>query len=718
MFVNCFLVRLGLLCHHLKNLYFVSCSSLARGFALGSLRVAVDTGGTFTDIFVLDDDTGQIRVGKVASTPDDPGRAVLQAAASVGVDLKDVVLFSHGTTVATNALITRKFPPAAMVTTKGFRDVIEIRDGTKNDLWDAYKDVAGPYIRRRDRYDVTERIDFEGNELEALDEGEARALAARLRKKGIKTVAVCFANSYANGAHEKRMKEILTEELPGVRISTSSEVLPEIFEHDRFNTTVANAVLAPLVGDYVAELSSNLKIGGYEGDLLLLHSGGGSMTPRMVQKYAARIAASGIAAGAIACRHLATEAGYPNAIGLDMGGTSTDITLVFGGEVRVTKEWSVEYGYPICFPSIEVMTIGAGGGSLAWIDPAGSLRNGPQSAGASPGPACYDTGGIEPTNTDANVVLNRLGTSLVGGAMTLSAEKARSAIDRGVAKPFNMSVEDAAMAVVKVANANMADAVRLVSIRRGYDPREFALVAFGGAGALHGAALARELSIPTVLVPPNPGVTSALGCLLVDIRHDLSVMYQKSLAAADPAEMEGLYKTMEAEASAHLKLEGVTPDHVLLERTAAMRYLGQWRSLTVAVGTGSEALGEAVARFHREHAREFSYSREDAPIEIYQLGLRAIGLTPKPKLAKQDPVFAELPVPKSVREVWFEAEGIGSAVPIATPVYERAELLPGMGARGPAVIDQLDSTTVVPPHTSWKIDANWNILIQIEEVSA
>ena len=685
---------------------------------MGSLRVAVDTGGTFTDVFVLDDETGISRVGKVPSTPDDPGRAVLQAAESVGVDLSDVVLFSHGTTVATNALITRKFPPAAMVTTKGFRDVIEIRDGTKDDLWDAYKDVAGPYIRRRDRYDVTERVDFEGNELEPLDEAEARVVAGKLRKKGIKTVAVCFANSYANGAHEARMKEILAEELPGVRISTSSEILPEIFEHDRFSTTVANAVLAPLVGDYVQELSDNLAKGGYAGDLLLLHSGGGSMTPRMVQNYAVRLAASGIAAGAIACRYLAAEAGFPNAIGLDMGGTSTDITLVYENELRVTKEWSVEYGYPISFPSIEVMTIGAGGGSLAWIDPAGSLRNGPQSAGATPGPAAYDMGGVAPTNTDANVVLNRLGTTLVGGAMTLKPELARNAIESGVAQPFGMSVEEAALAVVKVSNANMADAVRLVSIRRGYDPREFALVAFGGAGALHGAALARELSIPTVLVPPNPGVTSALGCLLVDIRHDLTMMYQKALDAADPAEMNALYQDMEADASAHLALEGVAPDQVVLERTAAMRYLGQWRSLTVVVGHGEAALKDAVARFHREHEREFSYSRGDAPIEIYQLGVRAIGVTPKPKLAHRDIVKAEPPAPKSVREVWFEDSRDGSASAIPTPVYDRPDLLPGMGAQGPAIIDQLDSTTVVPPSTSWEIDANWNILIHIQEESS
>lgn len=685
---------------------------------MGSLRVAVDVGGTFTDVIVLDEDNSKITVGKVPSTPDDPGRAVLQAAASVGVDLADVVLFSHGTTVATNALITRRFPPAAMVTTKGFRDVIEIRDGTKDDLWDAYKDVAGPYIRRRDRYEVTERVDYQGNEIEPLDEAEARAVAAKLRKKAIQTVAVCFANSYASGDHERRMKEILEEELPGVRISTSSEILPEIFEHDRFNTTVANAVLAPLIGDYVAELEANLKAGGYTGDLLLLHSGGGSMTPRMVQRYAVRLAASGIAAGAIAARHLASEAGYPNAIGLDMGGTSTDITLVYQGEVRVTKEWSVEYGYPICFPSIEVMTIGAGGGSLAWIDPAGSLRNGPQSAGATPGPAAYDTGGTEPTNTDANVVLGRLGTVLAGGKMSLKPELARTAIEKGVAKPFNMSVEDAALAVIKVANANMADAVRLVSIRRGYDPREFALVAFGGAGALHGAALARELSIPTVLVPPNPGVTSALGCLLVDIRHDLSTMYQKSLQEADAGEMEALYNTMEEEANEHLLHEGVSQEQIVLERTAAMRYLGQWRSLTVTVGNGPDALTEAVARFHREHEREYSFQQVDAPVEIYQLGLRAIGVTPKPTLSSRQAVKGELPAPKAVRDVWFDDPTTGQTAAEQTPVYERDELTPGMGGAGPVVIDQIDATTLVPPFTTWEIDRHSNILIHIQEVSA
>src|SRR2546427_5270249 len=491
---------------------------------MADLRVAVDVGGTFTDICILDEEEGTIEVAKVPST-DDPIDAVVSGVVEAGIDLRDVVVFSHGTTVATNALITRNLPPAAMVTTRNFRDVIEIRRGTKPDLWDAYADVAPPYIRRRDRFEVTERVDYAGNVVTPLDENEARRLAPALRKRDVQTVAVCFINSDANPAPRPRMREILEEELPGVSVSTSAEILPEIFEHERFSTTVANAVLSPLVGGYVRRLSDRLAENGYRGDVLLLHSGGGVMTPKTAERLAVRMAASGIAAGAIASRHIATLCGFPNAIGLDMGGTSTDISLVYKGEERVTKEWYVEYGYPIVFPSIEVLTIGAGGGSLAWLDQAGSLRNGPQSAGADPGPACYGRGNEQPTNTDANLVLGRLGDRLIGGAMSLDRGAAERAIETHVAGRLGLGCEEAAVAILQVANANMADAVRLISIRRGYDPREFALVVFGGAGPLHGVALARELSIPTVLVPPNPGITSALGCLLVDIRHDLSIMY-------------------------------------------------------------------------------------------------------------------------------------------------------------------------------------------------
>jgi N-methylhydantoinase A len=672
---------------------------------VSSYRVAVDVGGTFTDVFVLDEDTAAVNVAKVPSTPDDPMEAIMSGVAAANVNLADVTLFSHGTTVATNALITRRFPPVAMVTTRGFRDVLEIRRGTRDDLWDAYKDVAPAIVRRRDRLEVSERIDYQGQVIQELDEAEARSVAEQLRARGVETVAVCFINAYANPANEQRMREILEEELPGVSISTSSEILPEIFEYERFSTTVANAVLSPLVGGYVQRLGKRLKQGGYDGDLLLLHSGGGVMTEALVQKYAVRVAASGIAAGAIACQRLAGLCGYENAIGLDMGGTSTDISLVYEGEMRTTNEWSVEYGHPICFPSIEILTIGAGGGSLAWIDQGGSLRNGPQSAGADPGPACYRRGGDEPTNSDANLVLGRLGTELVGGAMTLDRSLAENAIRKGVGEPLGLELLDAASAVIQVANANMADAVRLISIRRGYDPRDFALVAFGGAGALHGAALAKELSIPTVIVPPYPGITSALGCLLVDVRHDLATMYLRPLAQADPDEIEAEFAALEVEARERMREEKVRDEHVSLQRTIAMRYLGQWRSLAVPAAANT-SLEEAVARFHDEHEREFTYRREDAPIEIYQLGLRAIGITPKPEFKPQELSGRDKPAqPCATRPAKFDDH----SEMVETPVFNRAMLEPGHLIAGPAVIEQFDSTVVVPPDVTAEID-EWGII--------
>jgi N-methylhydantoinase A len=675
----------------------------------GHHRVAVDVGGTFTDVCVLDERTGEVHVAKVPST-EDPIDGLLKGVGEAGVEWRDVAFFSHGTTIATNALITRRFPPAAMVTTRGFRDIIEIRRGTKDDLWDTYKDVAPPYISRRDRLVVSERVDYAGNVVSPLDEDEAREVARVLGRRGVRTVAVCFVNAYVNPANEQRMREILEAELPGVAVSTSSEVLPEIFEHERFSTTVANAVLAPLVGTYATRLGTRLSEGGYSGDVLLLHSGGGVMTPKTAARYAVRLAASGIAAGAIASRHIAELCGYPNAIGLDMGGTSTDISLVWQGEARVTKEWYVEYGYPIMFPSIEVLTIGAGGGSLAWIDEAGSLRNGPQSAGADPGPACYGRGNEQPTNTDANVVLGRLGEALIGGAMMLDAGAARAAIETHVADPLRLGLQEAASAILRVANANMADAVRLISIRRGYDPRDFALVVFGGAGPLHGAALARELAIPTVLVPPNPGITSALGCLLVDVRHDLSMMKLGTVDRIDPAELETEFAELEAEAQERLRTEGIDADAMQLRRTLDMRYAGQWRSLSIPVDAPLTSMDDAVASFHAEHEREHNYRRDGALIEIYRLNLTAIGRTPKADFARHER-SGLAPSAIGIRSVIFDELDD----PMETLVYRRADLPAGAVIAGPALIDQLDSTVLVPPGVSAEVDEWLNIRMHIGE---
>lgn len=673
-----------------------------------NIRVAVDVGGTFTDVVIMDETTGAIRIEKTSSTPDDPMAAILNGIEQGGIDLSKVSMFSHGTTVATNALIQRNLPRTAMICTEGFRDVVEIRRANKEDLWDTYKDVAKPYVARRDRLVVRECVDANGAVLEALDEVEALRVANVLKKREVASVAICFMNSYTNGANEERMREIMQSVMPDIPISISSQVLPEIFEHERFSTTMANAAVSPVIVDYVERLEGKLADGGYERDLLLLHTGGGVMTPASVKDFAARLAGSGIAAGAIASRFIGNLCGFDNSIGFDMGGTSTDVSLVYEGKSRITKDWYIEYGYPIRFPSIEVLTIGAGGGSLAWKDEGGSLRNGPQSAGAFPGPACYKNGNEVATNTDANVVLGRLGTSLAGGKITLDPKLAEASVQSSVAEPFGMELHEAAESIVAVANANMANAVRLLSISRGYDPRDFALVAFGGAGALHGAAIAKELSIPTVIIPPNPGVTSALGCLLVDIQHDFSESFMASAADTKPADIETAFGRLEAMASERLTHEGVDAIDIVLQRNVEMMYQGQWRSLAVPAPADVTDINALIDGFHTEHEREFNYRRDDAPVSIFRVALTATGMVPKAELQTHE-VKKNTPTTDKTREVWFGGK------PFTAMVFERNDLTAGATFDGPAIVEQFDSTTVIPPATTAEVDRYMNIIIRVQE---
>ena len=668
----------------------------------------MDVGGTFTDVVIMDENTGEIRIEKTSSTPDDPMLAILNGIEQGGIDLSKVSMFSHGTTVATNALIQRNLPRTAMICTEGFRDVVEIRRANKEDLWDTYKDVAKPYVARRDRLVVKECIDANGVVIEALDEADALRVAKVLKKRKVASVAICFMNSYTNGANEERMRDIMHSVMPDIPISISSQVLPEIFEHERFSTTMVNAAVSPVVVDYVERLDGNLADGGYERDLLLLHSGGGVMTPASVKDFAARLAGSGIAAGAIASRFIGNLCGFNNSIGFDMGGTSTDVSLVYEGKSRITNDWYIEYGYPIRFPSIEVLTIGAGGGSLAWKDEGGSLRNGPQSAGAFPGPACYNNGNNVATNTDANVVLGRLGTSLAGGKIRLDPKLAEASVQTSVAEPFGMELHEAAESIVAVANANMANAVRLLSISRGYDPRDFALVAFGGAGALHGAAIAKELSIPTVIIPPNPGVTSALGCLLVDIQHDFSESFMAAAAETKPEDIETAFGRLEAMASERLTYEGVAATDIVLQRNVEMMYQGQWRSLAVPAPVNFSDIDVLIDGFHTEHEREFNYRRDDAPVSIFRVALRATGMVPKVKLQTHI-VKKNTPTTDNTREVWFEGKAFMAMV------FERDNLSAGAMLVGPAIVEQFDSTTVVPPATIAEVDTYMNIIIRVQE---
>ncbi|UTR11768.1 hydantoinase/oxoprolinase family protein [Evansella sp. LMS18] len=673
-------------------------------------RVAVDVGGTFTDVFVFDEKSKETFVAKTSSTPSNPEIGVLNGINAAKIKGEDIAIFSHGTTAGTNALIERKLPKTALVTTKGFRDVTEIRRGTKLDLWDAYKDVAPPYIKRRDRFEIDERIDYSGNVLKEVNEEEVKELARKLKRRGVESIAICFMNAYVSGENEKKVKEILSKEIPEAYICASSDILPEIFEHERMSTTIINAVLGPKVSNYINVLETNMKDKGYNGEVLVLHSGGGVMTSENVQRYAGRLASSGIAAGAIASKHIAELCGFKNAIGLDMGGTSTDISLMYESKLKTTKEWYIEYGYPIGFPSIEIMTIGAGGGSLAWIDEGESLRSGPESAGSEPGPACYDQGGTKPTNTDANLILGRLNDSLLNGQMSLNKEAAIKSI-RPICDKFGYNEEEAADAVLKVANANMSDALRLISVRKGYDPRDFALVAFGGAGALHSAYLAKEMHIPHVIVPAHPGVAAALGCLLVDFRHDITQTYVKNVSDVVPADIDEKFASMEKDAVRLLEKEGVAAEDMHLIRHLEMRYTGQWRSLAVTVGRPLESLAPALENFHQEHERAYAFSDPQQSVEVYGLRVEAVGTVPKPELPKEKPSGTLIEALKEYRNVYFEeAEGF-----VSTPIYNRPEVPVDSVIQGPAIVEQLDSTVVIPPEFTAKVDEYKNIIISINK---
>lgn len=676
---------------------------------MSQYRVAVDVGGTFTDVFVFDENDGNVLVTKTSSTPSNPEIGIMDGIRKLNISGENITMFSHGTTVGTNALIERKLPKTALITTKGFRDVPEIRRGTKQDLWDAYKDVAPPYIKRRDRFEVDERIDYSGNVQVEVNEEEVKSLAKNLRKRGVESVAICFMNAYVNGKNEAIVKAILEEEMPEVYICASSEILPEIFEHERMSTTIINAVLGPKVSNYIKLLEGKMKSIGYDGDILVLHSGGGVMTSGTVPRYAARLASSGIAAGAIASKHIANLCGFQNAIGLDMGGTSTDISLMYEGDLRITKDWSIEYGYPIGFPSIEILTIGAGGGSLAWTDEGGSLRNGPESAGAEPGPACYDQGGEEPTNTDANLILGRLNTELLDGQMSLNKESALKSI-QNISKNFGYTEYEAADAILKVANANMCDALRLISVRRGYDPRDFALVAFGGAGALHSAYLAKEMDIPYVIVPPYPGVAAALGCLLVNVRHDISKTYVANVENVKAEELENEFITMEKEAIDLLEKERIAKENMNLIRYVEMRYMGQWRSLAISIGRPIQALSDAIESFHKEHEREFAFSNYEQGVEIYGLRVEAIGTVPKPELPKHELEGTLADALKEYRDVYFEEAG-GF---VKTAIYTRNKVPVDSVIEGPAIVEQLDSTVVIPPEFYAKVDTYKNFIISLK----
>ena len=678
----------------------------------GTWIVGCDTGGTFTDVFALSTE-GEARVAKVPSTPPHFDVGVVEGVEALGLESGDVGTLFHGTTVTTNAVITKTGAPTALVTTQGFRDVLEIRRANREELYDILWDPPPPLVPRRHRLEVVERIDYSGGVVTALVDDSVRDVARKIRARKLASVGVCLINAHMNPAHERRVREILREELPGLDISLSTDILPEPPEFERTATTVANAYCAPVLRTYMDALEERLAERGFGRDVVLvMHNGGGTMTTDYAKGVAVKTLNSGPAAGVIAGAAVAASAGRQDVVCLDMGGTSADIGVVLEGRPRLTTAFDLEWGMPIRFPSIDVISIGAGGGSIAWLDPAGYPRSGPQSAGADPGPACYARGGTEPTNTDAHLVLGRVSNDLfLEGRMRLDVDRAREAIRQRIAEPLALSVEEAAEGILRIANANMVEAIRLVTVERGYDPRELSLVAFGGAGPLHALDLAAELQMPEVIVPPYPGVTSAMGLLHVDPLDDFSWAYVQRRERLDLDDLAGVYRAMEERVASSLERQGVDRADIAIERLVDLRYIGQLHSVTVPLPEITDVgVAGAVTAFHDEHLRQYRYSHPDAPVETSTLRVTARGKREKPDLRTVRYAERETrdPSPDRERPVHF-----GAASWLETRVIDRLRLAAGDEVDGPCVVEELDSTLVLAPGMRGRVDDVGNIVITL-----
>jgi N-methylhydantoinase A len=691
-------------------------------------RLGVDIGGTFTDATLINEETGEIRVGKVPSTPQDPSHGFMEATHRIlreaDVSPDEVGYVVHGTTVATNSIIEGKVARTGFVTTDGFRDLLEIQRQIRPSLYDLQFEKPRPLTPRYLCFGVPERLDAQGNVLTPLDEGTVRDVAERLRQEDVESIAVCFLHAYINPSHEKRTGEILREILPDTIISLSSEVAPEFREYFRASTTVINASIRPVVGRYLQSIEARLRAEGLEAELLVMQSSGGVFTFAAASEKPVFMVESGPAAGVIAATYLGTTLEYPDVISFDMGGTTAKAGLIQNGTPRITKDYEVGAaaqtgvgasrgaGYPIRTPVIDLVEIGAGGGSIAWVDSGGVLRVGPQSAGADPGPVCYGAGGTEPTITDANLVLGRLNPSFfLGGEIELEVETARRAIQEKCADPLSLDLVEAAHGIVEIANAAMVNALRLVSVQRGYDPRDFVLTAFGGAGPVHANRLAAEIDVPTTIIPMSPGTTSAMGLLVTDLKHDYSTTLIQHVDQLDTAAVEETYRELEAQGGASLEREEVRPEDISFLRQVDMRYVGQSYELTVplpAEQLDASKVDRVLEQFHIEHDRAYGYSAPTEPVEFVNLRLTAIGKIAKPRLRELEGNNTDIAAAqKATRSVYFaESDGY-----VECPIYDRYLLGPGSILTGPAIVEEIDSTTVIHPGYSAQVDRFGNLIL-------
>ncbi len=657
--------------------------------------VGVDVGGTFTDVTAVDTTSGEVRVGKVPSQPLNEAAAVLAGLEALGVDSRVVRRLVHGTTVGTNAILERRGARVALLTTAGFRDLIEI-GRTKRNIPALFVPTfvrPRPVVDRPLRFEVDERVLADGGVLRPLDPDEAAPVLDAVAAGAPEAVAICLLHAYANPVHERRLAELLGRRLPAVPVSLSFDVVPEYREFERFSTTVLNAYLQPLMDRYLGDLDKRLFESGYAYGVLTVGSSGGMMTVDTARRLPIRTIVSGPAGGVSQACFLAAHVGLGDFITYDMGGTSTDVCLVRGRTPATTTETEIG-AFPVKVPQIDIHTVGAGGGSLAWLDVDGSLQVGPRSAGARPGPAAYGLGGREPTVTDANVVLGRMGTErTLGGTIRLDAARARQAVST-LAGPLGLGVEALAEGIVRIAVARMTSSIREITIARGHDPRDFTLVAFGGAGPMHAALVAEELAIPRVLVPRHPGNFSALGLLVSDVKHD-DVRTRVGLLRAQGPAIASAVAEMEATAVDRLTAEGFVAAGRRLDTALDLRYLGQAFELSVALPPGPLDV-EAIAReFHERHRATYGHADPGGEVELVNVRLTARGVVDKP--APPGPPRAASGAAAS-RAVWFG----GRALPV--DVFEREALPPGTTLRGPAIVEEFGATTVVPPGWGVTID--------------
>lgn len=679
----------------------------------------VDVGGTFTDVIVADTDSKKVRIHKVPSTPDDPSEGLIEGLRSAGDDSMGVDFLAHGTTIATNSLLQYDGAQVGMITTKGYRDILHIARHQRPLHYSIQMEVPWQdraLIRRRHRKVVTERLGPKGEVITPLEEEEVANAAKELKRAGVESIVIGFINSYRNPEHEERARSIVEEVYPEAFVTTSASLFPQFREYERFTTAAINGFVGLKVRNYLDRLVERMRKEGIKAELRLMRSNGGAATEEFAARYPATLLLSGPAAGVLAGAHIGNACGRDKLITFDMGGTSADIGIVTPrGITEATARDTWIAGYPVLIPMIDVYTVGAGGGSVAYIDAGGAFRVGPRSAGARPGPACYGLGGTEAAVTDANFVLGRLRADhFLGGAMTVKPELAEKAIEK-LGAQLGLSTLDAAAGVVRLVNHNMANAIRSRTIQKGHDPRQFTLVAFGGAGPLHAADLARSLEVPEVIVPLYPGITSAMGLLSTDLKYDL---IQNEFMLDNDADLDRLnrdFKRLDAEARAQLKRDGVAEAGVQILHAADCRYVGQGYELRVPMPAGelnSERIKHFWDEFNRLHEEEYGHAFPGNPIELVNIRVVATGRLPKMPDVLPPSAGSLKSAQIDQADVYFAANGSG-LVAHMTNFYERSNLPVGARVAGPAVLLQLDSTTLVPPGASAEVLKTGDLLIRV-----